>query len=485
MGRRIRWMGLVMILLLRARAGAAGQPPVSKGQRTGHRGGQSRGTDCKTSTMSAVRSWPPTERCSPIPRRCRTPRTDRLKYQRVYPESTAQLFSDIVGYDSSLYGTWGAEYQYNDQLVSHQQPAFVRPAAQPAPDRPPTTSPSPSIPSLQELAQQELAGRDGAVVVLNPTTGAVLAMYSDPPTTPTVAGLALHLGREPRPPGRDPPGRRRVLPRSARATNADLPARVDLQGGHHVGGVRLPAGTWRNKSYPVLATTPLPNSNRTLPTTAANPAAARSPRCCRRRATPATACWASTSGGTDLSAQATVRVQPGSSPRPARRVPSDFPTSVSSTPRRPGVPGLLGHRPADVAATPSRRPSVAAGIANGGVIMTPHVMAQIRDAQGNLVTNYGPTPWMRATTQARRRPRSPPSWRGWSRRGTAARVGFPPRTRWRPRPGPPRPASVNNTGRLDDRLRPGHQPAGGGRRGRPVPAPSSPAPRPPARSSRR
>ena len=41
---------------------------------------------------------------------------------------------------------------------------------------------------------------------------------------------------------------------------------------------------------------------------------------------------------------------------------------------------------------------VAAGIANGGVIETPHVMAQIRDSQGNLVTSYAPKPWLRATS---------------------------------------------------------------------------------------
>ena len=41
---------------------------------------------------------------------------------------------------------------------------------------------------------------------------------------------------------------------------------------------------------------------------------------------------------------------------------------------------------------------VAAGIANGGVIETPHVMAQIRDSQGNLVSSYTPKPWLKATT---------------------------------------------------------------------------------------
>jgi penicillin-binding protein A len=36
---------------------------------------------------------------------------------------------------------------------------------------------------------------------------------------------------------------------------------------------------------------------------------------------------------------------------------------------------------------------VAAGIANGGVVMTPHVMSSIRDSQGNLVESYTPKPF--------------------------------------------------------------------------------------------
>ena len=38
--------------------------------------------------------------------------------------------------------------------------------------------------SLQKLAETELAGRDGAVVALNPKTGAILAMYSNPSYDP-------------------------------------------------------------------------------------------------------------------------------------------------------------------------------------------------------------------------------------------------------------------------------------------------------------
>jgi peptidoglycan glycosyltransferase len=42
-------------------------------------------------------------------------------------------------------------------------------------------------------------------------------------------------------------------------------------------------------------------------------------------------------------------------------------------------------------ATALQNAMVAAGIANGGVVMTPHLMSSIHDSQGNLVTTYTPS----------------------------------------------------------------------------------------------
>jgi peptidoglycan glycosyltransferase len=51
-------------------------------------------------------------------------------------------------------------------------------------------------------------------------------------------------------------------------------------------------------------------------------------------------------------------------------------------------------------ASPLQMALVAAGIANGGVVMAPHVMYEIRDLQNNLVQRYQPTAWHRAASQA-------------------------------------------------------------------------------------
>ncbi len=49
-------------------------------------------------------------------------------------------------------------------------------------------------------------------------------------------------------------------------------------------------------------------------------------------------------------------------------------------------------------ATPLQMAMVAGAIANSGVVMTPHVMQQIRDSQGNLVQTYKPSQWLKATS---------------------------------------------------------------------------------------
>ncbi len=46
----------------------------------------------------------------------------------------------------------------------------------------------------------------------------------------------------------------------------------------------------------------------------------------------------------------------------------------------------------DVSATALQNAMVAAGVANGGVLMTPHLMSSIHDSQGALVTQYTPKP---------------------------------------------------------------------------------------------
>jgi peptidoglycan glycosyltransferase len=51
-------------------------------------------------------------------------------------------------------------------------------------------------------------------------------------------------------------------------------------------------------------------------------------------------------------------------------------------------------------ATPLQNALVAAGIANGGTIMTPHLLTQVTDSQGAVITTYKPTAMSTVTTPA-------------------------------------------------------------------------------------
>ena len=77
--------------------------------------------------------------------------------------------------------------------------------------------------------------------------------------------------------------------------------------------------------------------------------------------------------------------------------------SVELPERRPAnqqcsFSGIPAFGQQDVTATALQMALVAAGIGNHGVIMTPHVMSQIRDSQGNVESVYTPKSWLTATT---------------------------------------------------------------------------------------
>ena len=112
-------------------------------------------------------------------------------YVRQYPQGP--LYSGVTGYDSALYyGVAGIEEQYNADLGAHQPgpQTFSQLLFR---EKPPKTTDSVKLtiePALQQAASTALttlppgANKDGAVVVLDPKTGAVLAMVSNPSYDP-------------------------------------------------------------------------------------------------------------------------------------------------------------------------------------------------------------------------------------------------------------------------------------------------------------
>lgn len=101
-------------------------------------------------------------------------------YERVYP--AGDLASHVVGYYSTQYGTSGIEASENETLKGQQNYASWTDVINAAAG---INTPGNDVrltinSTIQQAAQDALEGETGAAVVMDPSTGAVLAMASSP-----------------------------------------------------------------------------------------------------------------------------------------------------------------------------------------------------------------------------------------------------------------------------------------------------------------
>ena len=115
---------------------------------------------------------------------------DRLKYLRQYPQ--AGLYAAVTGYYSVIYGATGIEKAENALLAGTDDRLFVRRISDLFTGRDPSGGDVVLTldPAVQEAAMAGLEGQVGAVVALDPTTGAVLGLASTPTFDPNP--LASH-----------------------------------------------------------------------------------------------------------------------------------------------------------------------------------------------------------------------------------------------------------------------------------------------------
>jgi len=105
-------------------------------------------------------------------------------YHRVYPQGA--LAPQLVGYDSVRYGRTGIEAQMNDELLGTASGLGVRSWVDQILGRKPTGADVATtlVPDVQTVAQGALAGKKGAIIALDPVTGAVIASASAPSYDP-------------------------------------------------------------------------------------------------------------------------------------------------------------------------------------------------------------------------------------------------------------------------------------------------------------
>ncbi len=320
------------------------------------------------------------------------PTEGRFEYQRVYPEGP--LFSQVTGFFSFTFGNDGVERTYNDHLAGHRIPLRTRNLVDLLLDDVRTANVTLTIPrSVQEAAAAALGERRGAVVAVDTRTGAVLALYSWPTYDPNVlsnndqaaarAARELLLADENRPLALRA-FRERYFPGS---TFKVVTAAAGIESGQvsRDQPVYPPASEY----VPPLTTRPIRNYG-------GGTCGGNLLDIMRVSCNTAFAQMAVDVGADAMTGAAEAF---GFNERPPLDLPavaaSRFPDAGFFDQNTPLL-AQAGIGQNEVQATPLQLALVAAGIANNGIVMTPHVMAEIRDDQGELVERFQPQPWRQA-----------------------------------------------------------------------------------------
>ncbi len=409
MGRRIRWLGLVMIICFALvviqlaniqfrRANAlshSSDNPVNQVPNYNNDRGVILAAD-GTVLAQSVRIAPSGAKT--------------YQFQRQYPQGA--LYSQILGTNSPYFRDTGVEAYYDQQLGLHSHPAQT--LSQLLSPSPPTVDNLTLTidPTLQQTAENALNGlpgpnKDGSIVAIDPSTGAILAMYSTPTYDPTplvstsyqTQAQARSLYQQP-----DGEGFRPLYPLAAYSTL--LPgstAKVITTAAIY----NLDPSLAPYNFPPTACLSNIPDTNLQICNDAdtavrANACGGTIVQMLPQSCDPGYAQLGLLLGGDNLAEQAALF---GFNQRPPIDLPSGFvnpsiyPTAHDLSPSgTPGVPGqaysAFGQQ--NVAATALQMALVAGAVANHGAVMAPHFLNKITDAQGGVVQTYQPRVWKQA-----------------------------------------------------------------------------------------
>jgi penicillin-binding protein A len=413
-GRRIRWLGVVMVISFAlvivqlaniqfrqasALANSPFNPRIAAKSLDNQRGTitASDGTVLAHSVKTTVPSS-----------------VDPLHYTREYPDGP--LYGGITGYDSRYLGTSGIEYEYNQYLQTHAQPPknfsqllFDKPPSEPD-NVQLTIDPTLQAAAMQALTTAPLTNRDGAVVALDPSTGAVLAMASNPTfdpngeSNPSVSAEQLSEAKDTAADAESFDGLSPI------ATEHSFPPGSTFKVITSTAAYNL-APSLINFNFPIAPSVIFSDSGG-IPLTNDGGSGSDGAPCGGTMAVmlpqscdPGYGQLGVLLGVPTLTKQAEAFGYALSDSKTPYIPPLDLPHVMPSvfSALEPNAQAFLAQSAIgqyNDRATPLEGALVAAGIANGGVIMTPHLMQQITGSQGNVITTYKPKPMLTASTPA-------------------------------------------------------------------------------------
>ncbi len=318
------------------------------------------------------------------------PSSDRFELQRQYPEG--ELFAAVTGYYSFSLGSTGVERTYNDELAGQTSELRLKSLSDLFVDEDRVGNVELTLRAdLQRLARDQLAGREGSVVAIDPRDGSILALWSFPSYDPNLladhdtaraAEVQTLLDASPERPRRSRAYQERFFPGST----------FKLVTG--TAGLRSGAVTPDAPSYPPSSGYTAPGTNRPLRNFGGSTCGGRLFDILAESCNAAFARM-----GVEVGPDAMIdtaeaygfnRVPPIDLPG---GVASTFPTDFERN-----LPALaqsaIGQN--DVSATPLQMAMVAGAIANGGTVMAPHVLERVVDPDGDVVDSFDPEVWTTA-----------------------------------------------------------------------------------------
>jgi peptidoglycan glycosyltransferase len=347
------------------------------------------------------------------------PSGDQFDLQREYPEGP--LFAQVTGFFSFTLGSSGVEKTYNDELAGRTLDLSFQDLGDLFVDKDRVGDLTLTLRAdLQRIATDQLGAQEGSVVALDPRTGGILALVSHPSYDPNLiadhdteaaANVQRMLDASPDKPRLARTYQDRFFPGSTFKV-------VTATAGISRGGVTADA-----PAYPVSNGYTAPGTTRPLRNFEGATCGGALFQILRASCNTAFAQMGVETGPEAMIATAEAfgfnKDVPIDLTAPAT---SNFPTDFERN-----LPALaqssIGQN--DVSATPLQMAMVAGAVANAdGAVMTPHVLEDVRDENGNVVDTYEPSVWttaMDSATAALMRE----AMRGVVESGTAARLAVP------------------------------------------------------------
>ena len=313
-----------------------------------------------------------------------------LKYAREYPEG--ELYAHITGFYSFIYGTAGIEAAYNDELLGDSGVVSIQDiedklfgSGEQGDDVKLTIHSE-----LQQLARDSLGDQQGAVVALDPHSGEVRAMWSNPTYDPNP--LASFD------PGEAKKYRNTLDPKSAssplvrKSTSRSYPPGSTFK-------VVTTAAALESGEYTPRSTFPNPQAL-DLPLTDDTLTNFSKTACTTNPETGELDLFTALVFSCDTTYAKLGLEIPDQLQETAEQfgfndtIPFDLSADASTFPEVPDdeepLRAFAGIGQGDVAATPLQMALVAAAIANDGDVPRPRIVREITDPSGGIVERFSP-----------------------------------------------------------------------------------------------